>query len=621
VSCPRSSRIHRLLLEDVPLGPEDARHVATCGACRRIAASVDRLDDRLRVATRGLASQTVPDRVLEAEPMTPRLRDRLAPASGLAATTSVAVAVIIAFAATTQLRPPVAIEPNPDLPSGAAVPSPSDVPASVVPSPTATPVPSAAPGPQATDAHLVGPLDHCFDGIGGFSYMLPAEWYANRRDGEQPACRAVGTVRDVDGHQLLDAVIFLDVGPDRPAWPDATVTPVDERALENGIHLETFLVETPESGALAASRELVAVATLAEDRVLTMSTDPDQPTWVDTLKTLGETLQVGEPFGTNPEAAAQASELYQDRDVCQDPERGLAVIFPEAWWTNTAVDELPACSWFAREAFVYESADVLPGGVLLTMELFDGDFGTFHPVASHESVTVIGEPATRWLLDFGTGLTYQYVIGLGDIPESGPTLVVGTTATDVEDLPLAMAVLDELVQHITFAPPPPDATTTNPPLTGTPISASATDGDFELTLSVKQARYRAGQPILADATLSYSGSESSVRLWGSGLGVVGTSVRQLDGPINPGFATTSDCQPHDIAAESQMHVPFRKSGSFSEDDPLIEFYRAFFADPLLRLPPGRWEIVATTSATIGGEDCGSGPGLGVRVSVEIVVEP
>ena len=80
----------------------------------------------------------------------------------------------------------------------------------------------------------------------------------------------------------------------------------------------------------------------------------------------------------------------------------------------------------------------------------------------------------------------------------------------------------------------------------------------------------------------------------------------MDGTIEHGWATTTDCRPHELAPGEPMRRPFAKSGSWSADDPSAEFYEAYFRDPLLRLPPGRWEITAVTGFTAGGDDCGDG---------------
>ena len=58
---------------------------------------------------------------------------------------------------------------------------------------------------------------------------------------------------------------------------------------------------------------------------------------------------------------------------------------------------------------------------------------------------------------------------------------------------------------------------------------------------------------------------------------------------------TADCGQHEFPRLVPVAVPFRKTGGFSADDPNADFYRAFFADPVLRLPAGRWQVTASVS--------------------------
>jgi hypothetical protein len=182
-------------------------------------------------------------------------------------------------------------------------------------------------------------------------------------------------------------------------------------------------------------------------------------------------------------------------------------------------------------------------------------------------------------------------------------------------------VLDEMMERLTFAVAPPGASSENPPIEALSISMRDTTGDFRLDLVVEQDRYRAGQPIQANATLTYLGSAPSVTLWGSGTGILGIGARQLDGPIDPGGASTSDCVAYELTPDEPMRAETGKSGGFSADDPLADFYEAYFADPLLRLPAGLWEIAAGAGFTVGGDDCGAGESVSLTAPVEVTVEP
>jgi hypothetical protein len=149
-----------------------------------------------------------------------------------------------------------------------------------------------------------------------------------------------------------------------------------------------------------------------------------------------------------------------------------------------------------------------------------------------------------------------------------------------------------------------------------PVARDA-DESFELVLRVGSARYGANQPIDASATLSYLGPEAGIDLVGSGSGLIGFTARQLDGRLAITGGHTADCQTYRLDRGRPMEVPYAKSGGWSNDDPDAAFYKAFFADPVFRLPRGRWLISASAGFTVG--ECG-GPSRALGSEVTIVVE-
>lgn len=153
---------------------------------------------------------------------------------------------------------------------------------------------------------------------------------------------------------------------------------------------------------------------------------------------------------------------------------------------------------------------------------------------------------------------------------------------------------------------------------GTPgVEARDADESFELVLRVGSARYAENQPIDASATLSYLGPEPGVGLVGSGSGLVGFSAKQLDGRLSVGGVSTDDCQQYRLDRAKPLAVPYAKGAAWSDDDPDAAFYRAFAADPLFRLPRGRWQISAGTNFYVG--ECG-GQSHALGAEVTIVVE-
>jgi hypothetical protein len=163
---------------------------------------------------------------------------------------------------------------------------------------------------------------------------------------------------------------------------------------------------------------------------------------------------------------------------------------------------------------------------------------------------------------------------------------------------------------------PPPAQPTAAPLQ-LPIQAQAADAEFRLVLRADGARHPVGAPIALVTELHYIGPLPQVQLAGSGSGLVIVSMSQLDGPLEIGGAATADCQRYVIGPGLPMVRPYVKNGGWDGDDPNAAFYRAFFADPLLRLPRGTWRVIATTEFFVG--DC-PGPSHKLDATLELVVE-
>ena len=146
---------------------------------------------------------------------------------------------------------------------------------------------------------------------------------------------------------------------------------------------------------------------------------------------------------------------------------------------------------------------------------------------------------------------------------------------------------------------------TGPEMSGDPVAATDTDGEFTLTLIVRQDRYRAGQLIEAEAVLAYGGPQAEIVMRGSSHDLVGFGLESGEPPVSIGPAFTSDCGAHPIGPADPLVFPFVKSGGFTPGDPADAFAEAYFAQPELRLPAGTWTIGAGTTFYTGA-DCGDG---------------
>ena len=162
--------------------------------------------------------------------------------------------------------------------------------------------------------------------------------------------------------------------------------------------------------------------------------------------------------------------------------------------------------------------------------------------------------------------------------------------------------------------PSPDASANS----SEPILVEGGDAGFLLAMQVGSGVFNAGAPIDIAAQLTWTGAAPSATIWGSGGGPVSFGLKQLDGDLELGPAMTADCRAHEFARGVPVQIPYRKSGGFSADDKNAEFYRAFFADPVLRLPAGQWRVTAGANGHLMPCDANA-PSVDITVAVDFLV--
>lgn len=164
------------------------------------------------------------------------------------------------------------------------------------------------------------------------------------------------------------------------------------------------------------------------------------------------------PFAIAANPAADA--LFLDRDDCENEADGYRLDFPDAWYTNTAIGDVEACSWFSPTFYEVADPNEVPSEIAIVIEYIDGDRGSFEELLSSESGIVAGtQIAARaeWAGAEGDGgqmpadwREYVYLVQLGPTEEDGPNLVM-RTATDMGgDYELNKAVLDRIVATLEF---------------------------------------------------------------------------------------------------------------------------------------------------------------------------
>jgi hypothetical protein len=151
-----------------------------------------------------------------------------------------------------------------------------------------------------------------------------------------------------------------------------------------------------------------------------------------------------------------------------------------------------------------------------------------------------------------------------------------------------------------------------------PVAASDRANGFLLTLTLPTNTFASAEPIDLEATFTWEGPAANQKVWASAAGPLLFTARQLDGPREIGGASDAACAIHEYKRGVPERSGYQKSGGYSATDPDIEFYKAFFADPQFRLPPGQWRISVTADGFLA-ECAEAAPRLTLRVSADILV--
>ena len=156
------------------------------------------------------------------------------------------------------------------------------------------------------------------------------------------------------------------------------------------------------------------------------------------------------------------------------------------------------------------------------------------------------------------------------------------------------------------------------PATNAPVTPSDTarDATFALTITLDRSIYRAGQPIGVLTTYTYVGPKATERVFHA-ASPAGFRIEEIGGRRGMEGGMRLPCLSTDVAAGQPVAVEFAKSGMISEE-PGVGFDLAWYEDPVLSLPAGRWRISAVFDADLG--DCGGEPHA-LQVSSEVLVEP
>lgn len=130
------------------------------------------------------------------------------------------------------------------------------------------------------------------------------------------------------------------------------------------------------------------------------------------------------------------------------------------------------------------------------------------------------------------------------------------------------------------------------------VTAETSDDAFRLLVVGSGSRFAPGQPIDIFAEVHYVGPKAVETVYNTGTWVFWT-IRQLDGEASMDGAMPMPCVQTPIRPGQPHREEFVKSGQIMDAGP---FDMAWFDEPTLTLPIGRWRVAATLVASTG--DCG-----------------
>lgn len=147
-----------------------------------------------------------------------------------------------------------------------------------------------------------------------------------------------------------------------------------------------------------------------------------------------------------------------------------------------------------------------------------------------------------------------------------------------------------------------------------PVIATVDDGMFRLGLTTPRSTYTTVDEIDPAASLTYLGPDP-VRTIYHAVQPMSFRIEEVGGGRTMGGGGDQPCNHTMLMRDKALAQSFSKAGS-PTDDPLLGFDRAWYEDPVLRLPAGHWRIVVELAITVDG--CG-GPRHDLTAVNEIIV--
>jgi hypothetical protein len=208
----------------------------------------------------------------------------------------------------------------------------------------------------------------------------------------------------------------------------------------------------------------LVVAACSPQAVAPSSTPPSEKPTFEATPSASAAVEPTESASAEPSASAdeppsgftvlpnpEADSLFLDRDECESAEDGYRLEFPEEWYTNTEIGDVPACSWFSPTFYEADDSGAVPPEIAITIEILDGDRGYHDDFISNEEVVVGATQVAHRIEVESDGTTmYEYVVQLGPTSEEGPNLLARTDTDMGGDYELNKAVLDRIMATVEF---------------------------------------------------------------------------------------------------------------------------------------------------------------------------
>lgn len=138
---------------------------------------------------------------------------------------------------------------------------------------------------------------------------------------------------------------------------------------------------------------------------------------------------------------------------------------------------------------------------------------------------------------------------------------------------------------------------------------------FRLTLHIEKLSFRSDEKIELSSTLEYIGPNTSITIW-HGLPYIDYYIS--DGKEFNVMGMTATILTHTTLDKGKVYTfQYIKSGGYSEDDPHADFWKKFYDEKDLYLPPGKYTLGVATHFSLTADTEGSRYSNNVEIEITV----